>query len=149
MRQDLAGSEGRGLPRGLPCSKVTCPPPQHRAGDASVVGAGSQGRSSSEVGPYSHSTWPLLPSQGFLGPGEEMIWRTKLWQRSLDPEQAQGPCCGQPFRAGTEGPPSATPGVGSHLAPPFTHQPGELGAGPTHHMSPSWMVLSLGAPACP
>lgn len=28
-------------------------------------------------------------------------------------------------------------------------QGGHLGAGPTHHMSPSWMVLSLGAPACP
>ena len=82
-----------------------------------MVGAGSQGRSSSEVGPYPHSTWPSLPSQGLLGPGEETTWRTKPWWRSLDPEQAQGLRCGQPSWAGAEGPPSATPGVGSHLGP--------------------------------
>lgn len=109
---------------------VPTPPPQHQAGDASVAGAsvagvGSQGRSSSEVGPYPHSTWPPLPSQGLLGPGEETIWRTKLWQRRLDPQQDQGPCYGQPSRAGTKGPPSATPGVGS--VGPAIHTPAREG----------------------
>lgn len=65
--------------------------------------------------------------------------------------QEQGPRCARPSQGGAKGPQlvavsRASPQPqGSHAEP----GQGQLGAGLTHHMSPSWMVRSLGAPACP
>ena len=74
----------------------------------------------------------------------------RLWQDSLGPEQTWGLYCSLASQGGSKRPWSVPLGAESHHGPAVpTQSRSGSGAGLTHHMSPSWMVRSLGAPACP
>lgn len=152
-------SEGERLPGALLCSRPRCPPSWHRDTGVCVVGTKCRGQGLGDSsGPLQRARRPMAP---WGPPGARPLSQCSLergyhagqclCQTSVGPEQERGPRCGSPLRVAPRCPGWSLLRLGPTVAPLSTQRAGAgaARAGLTHHMSPSWMVRSLGAPACP